>query len=83
MSLEKSAATQMTDYYGKSRKGLETLPWITVLNKQLLEKFGVEVPENLAGKPIILRDGSASHTEDFFHLADCGLDKARTLQVMA
>ena len=55
---EKSAGAQMREAFGTSCNGVETLPFTTVMNPWLLKKFGVAVPENVAGKPIVLRDGS-------------------------
>ena len=82
MDPEKSAADQMCDAYGESYNGLETLPYITVLNKWLLDKFGVAVPEKVQGKPIVLRDGSESRRDDFYHLGDCDLGEKRTREVI-
>ena len=80
---EKSAGEQMQDAFGTTHNGVETLPYITVLNRWLLEKLGVEVPKNLAGKPIVLSDGSGKRTDNFYHLGECGLGEKRTREVMA
>ena len=83
MDPEKSAVDQTRDAFGTSCNGVETQFLVTVLNKWLLDKFGVAVPEKVQGKPIVIRDDrGASRREDFYHLGDCDLGEKRTLEVI-